>query len=565
MAPLSAAAVPPSPVRMRVARLTLALLVFAFVTGTTSGDAADPGGTVVIAVGADPDILLPPLTNTSTGRLVADQIFERLAELPASGVTSDEAGYQPRLAQRWTWARDRLSLAFHLNPRARWHDGRPVRAQDVAFSFRISKDSTTGSTISAALRRIDSVTVRDPLTAVFWFSQRYPNQFFDATYQVFIVPEHHFRDASLTTLRSHPFGRRPVGSGRFRFVSWQPNQRLELIADTLNYRGRPLLDRLILSVAPDYNGALARVLSGEADFLELVRAPNIAEIAGQRHLQLQPYPNLQYAFLLFNQREKGTTPHPLFSDVNIRRAVAMSLDRPALVRNVMDSLGKAGIGPAPRGLPTSDSTVRQPPYDPAGARRLLDSLGWRPGEDGVRMKDGRPLRFTLIAPTSSQNRVRMATLIQEALRQVGIRVDVEQMDQNAMSARLRARDFDAVMQALATDPVPDAILQSWGTASIPRGGNYGAYSNPAFDALIDSGAATSNPRRARAYLRRAYQTILNDVPAVWLYEPVLLAAKHRRIRTPNMRVDAWWVGLPEWHIPPSERIARDRIGLRRAR
>lgn len=557
------AASPSIPHLMRLTRLLPALVLFAACTGREGASSGDTGGTVVIAVAADPDLLLPPLTNTSSGRMVADQIFERLAELPPNGPSGGDAGYQPRLAARWEWAPDSLSIAFHLDPRARWHDGKPVRASDVAFSFRIGKDSTSGSTIVSSLDRIDSVTVRDSLTAVYWFKGRYPNQFFDATYQLFIIPEHLLANVKPSELRSAPFGRAPVGTGRFRFVSWQTNQRLELIADTANYRGRPPLDRVVVAIAPDYNAGLAKLLSGEADFYEFIRAPNIAEVGAKPDLMLQRYPSLQYAYLLMNVRAKGAA-HPVFGDVNVRRAISMSIDRKAVVRNVLDSLGEVGIGPAPRALATSDSTLRIPPYDPEGAKRLLDSLGWKAGADGMRARGGRPLRFTLIAPNSSQNRVKMAVLIQEALRQVGVRVDLEQVDQNAMMSKLRAHDFDAVMNAIATDPVPDAILQSWGTASINGGQNWGSYSNPAFDALVDSGVVQGDPARAREYLRRAYQTILDDAPAVWLYEPVLMAGKHRRLRTPDMRVDAWWVGLPEWSIPANERIERDRIGLRQA-
>lgn len=550
---------------MRLTRLLPAVAVLAACAGSDNAGDESAGGTVVIAVSADPDVLLPPLTNTSSGRMVADQIFERLAELPASGPSGGDAGYQPRLAERWTWGTDSLSIAFHLNPNAKWHDGRPVRAADVAFSFRVARDSTSGSNIVSSLESIDSVTVRDSVTAVYWFSRRYPNQFFDATYQIFIIPEHLLKDVPLAELRAAPFGRNPVGTGRFRFVNWQANQRLELIADTANYRGRPPLDRVIVTIAPDYNGGLAKLMSGEADFYEIVRAPNVAEVGAKPDLQLVKYPNLQYAFMLFNQRApKASRPHPVFGDVGVRRALAMALDRPAIVKNVLDSLGAVGIGPAPRAIATSDSTLRQPPFDVEGAKRALDSLGWKPGADGIRSKGGRKLEFSLLAPTSSATRVKMAVLIQEQLKQAGAKVDVEQVDFNALQQRLRAHDFDAAMQVVATDPVPDAVLGSWGSSSIASGSNFGAYSNPRFDALIDSGSKQNDLAKSREILGRAYQMILDDVPAVWLFEPVLMAARHKRLRTPNMRLDAWWAGLSEWNIPAAERLDRDKIGLRQA-
>lgn len=550
---------------MRLVLSAFALSVLAACSGSDSTGAANAGGTVVIAVPADPDLLMPQLTNTTQGRMVADQIYERLVELPPNGPGAGDAGYEPRLAERWEWAPDSMSIAFHLNPKATWHDGRPVRASDVAFSFGMAKDSTSGSTVVSSLENVDSVTVRDSMTAVVWFARRSPSQFFEATYQVFVLPEHLLKDVPLAQLRSAPLGRKPVGTGRFRLASWEANQRLELVADTTNYRGRPALDRVIVVVAPDYSGALAKVLSGEADFLELVRPPNVPEVGAKPDLRLLKYPNLQFAFMLFNQRApKSARPHPLFADAGVRRAIAMSLDRKAMVTNVLDSLGMVGIGPAPRAIATADSTVRHPEYNVAAARALLDSLGWRMGADSVRRKNGRAFEFTLMTPTSSQSRVRMAVLIQEALRQVGAKVNVDQVDFNAQSQRVRERDFDAVMNVIGTDPMPDAILQSWGTAGITGGQNYGSYSNPAFDALVDSGARSGDPAKSRELFRRAYQILADDVPAVWLYEPVLMAVKHRRITIPHMRVDAWWAGLSDWSIPAAERIERDRIGLRQA-
>jgi peptide/nickel transport system substrate-binding protein len=550
---------------MRKAFLLSALAILPSCSGETASDSPDAGGTVVIASGADPDILMPMLTTTSTGRMVSDQVFERLVELPPNGPSSGDEGYVPRLAKSWTWSGDSLSISFSIDPAARWHDGRPVRAQDVAFTYRLATDSTSGSTLVSSLDKIDSVTAPDSLTAVFWFSGRYPNQFFDATYQMFIVPEHLLKDVKPAELRASEFGRNPVGSGKFRFVSWEPRARLELIADTAHYRGRPPLDRVILSIAPDYTGGLAKLLSGEADFYELIRPDNMAEVQSKPNLQLVKYPSLQYGFMLFNQRTpKASAPHPVLGDAGVRRAISMALDRKAMVHNVLDTLGSVGIGPAPRAIATSDSTIRLPAFDLEAAKSLLDSLGWRAGSDGMRRRNGRPLEFTLMTPSSSQTRVKMAVLIQEQLRQAGIKVNVEQMDFGALQQRLRARDFDASMNVVATDPVPNAILQSWGTASITGGQNFGSYSNPRFEALVDSGSRAGNPAQARAYLKRAYQAIVDDAPAVWLYEPSLVAGKHKRIRTPNMRVDAWWSGLADWSIPEAERIERDRIGLRTA-
>jgi peptide/nickel transport system substrate-binding protein len=185
--------------------------------------------------------------------------------------------------------------------------------------------------------------------------------------------------------------------------------------------------------------------------------------------------------------------------------------------------------------------------------------------NGVRAKNGRPLAFSILVPTSSRPRMRYAVLIQDQLKAVGAQVNIESMDYANFFTRLQAGTFDAAMNSYTADPAPSGIKQGWGTEGMPpAGANYGHYSSPAFDALVDSASKTFDRPRAQGYFHRAYQTIVDDAPAVWLYEILNVAGKHRRIHPEGLRVDAWWANLPDWWIPAGERIERDRIGLRAA-
>jgi len=113
------------------------------------------------------------------------------------------------------------------------------------------------------------------------------------------------------------------------------------------------------------------------------------------------------------------------------------------------------------------------------------------------------------------------------------------------------------------DPSPGGIRQTWASAGTGAGGsNYGSYTNPAFDAQADSALAAMTLPARRELFKRAYQTIIDDAPAIWLAEPKSSVSIHRRIRTPALRPDAWWSSLAEWWIPTAERIARDSVGLR---
>jgi len=540
---------------------TLALTVGC--SGETSPvSASDDGGALIISIGGDPETLFPPLASTTTAQIVGDLVYDRLAEIGDSLSTVGDQGFQPRLAKTWDWSSDSLSIAFHLDPQAKWHDGKPVRASDVAFTYRIYSDTATGSPFGTALEDIDSVTATDSMTATIFFKSRSPMQFYDAVNTMLILPEHLLRDVKPTALREASVARNPVGTGRFRFAKWNAAQSIELVADTANYRGRPHLDRVIMTIATDMTTALTRLRAGEADMLEQVPAANVADVAGDTALILSLTPGLDYNFVQLNlndPRNPGRA-HRLFGDRALRRAVSMALDRASIVRNAYDSLANVAIGPTVRAYPTTDTALRQIRFDRAAAMKALDSLGWKDSNgDGIRERAGIPLAFVLTVPGPSKARNTMAVLIQEQLRQAGIKVDIEPLDFAAFINKENTRTFDAVFGGWHVEPSPGGIRQTWGSQGADKGGtNYGSYRNATFDAQVDSALAATSLAARRLYFTRAYQTIIEDAPAVWMAEPKRIMAVHRRFRTVGMRPDAWWANIADWSIPAAQRIARDR-------
>jgi peptide/nickel transport system substrate-binding protein len=559
---------PPSRAR-RWAPLALAAATLAGCTGTDtrSSGSGDVGGTVVISTAGDAGTLVPGLVSSMADREITDLLYDRLAEIGEDMNTIGDKGFRPQLAERWQWAPDSLSIAFHLNPKARWHDGRPVRASDVRYSVALNKDPAFGSPVAPLITNLDSVSVKDSLTPVAWFKKRTPEQFYDLVYQVVVMPEHVLGNTPAAQLKTADVGRRGIGSGRFRLAAWQPGQRLEIIADTANYRGRPKLDRVVFAISPDFNAAAARFFSGDADMFEQLRPEHIAQIAADSQRRVMRYPSFQHAYLVFNlvDQKQWTQPHPIFGDRAVRRALSMAVDRRAMLRNVFDTLGVLLYGPFPRSLSVADTTLPQLPYDTLKARALLDSAGWLPGPDGVRVKNGRRLEFGLSSPNSSAARHQYAVLIQAAFRRVGASVRLDESDFATFVARQNAHGFDTEIALWNTDPSPSGLKQAWSTAGIGKdGANFSAYSNPTVDALLDSTAAAFDPARSRSYARRAFEAIMEDAPALWLYEPPTLAGIHKRIHTTRPRADGYWSGLADWYIPAGERTARDQIGLRPA-
>ena len=551
---------------VRLIPLTAGALLLAACDPRAPRDGAadgDTGGTLVISVPTDPGMLLPPFVVTIQGKEVSDLLYDRLVEIGPELGTFGDAGFLPRLAERWTWGADSLSVAFHLDPRARWHDGRPVRAEDVRFTFALATDTTAGASNSSQLSAIDSVSTPDSLTAVFWFARRYPEQFFDATFHTPILPAHQLRDLPRATLMSSEAARNPVGSGPYRIARYLPGQVMELVADSAYYRGRAKLDRVLISISPDPTTAATRLFAGEADVFEALRPDQMAEMAKHEELRVAVVPGMGYTFLQLNLRDPAnpSRPHPLFGERELRRALTRAVNRPALVQNVWDSLASVGLGPFTRLQASADTTIAQLPYDVAAAAHTLDSLGWRDtNADGVRERGGVPLAFRILVPSSSMVRQRAAVVLQEQLAQVGARVAVERLDMNATMTQVSQRRFDTFVGTWITDPGPAGVRETWGGASARRKGglNFGAYESAVFDAAVDSGLAARDLAERRRMFRRAYETIVQDAPAIWLFEPKSVMGVHRRYSAPPLRAWGWWTDIPEWSVPADRRIDRDR-------
>jgi peptide/nickel transport system substrate-binding protein len=535
----------------RISLLTtvMVLLACSSESGTPGGPKGPVGGTIVVSSSADADVLLPPLTMTLLGKQVVDQVFDNLADIGPALNTVGDAGFTPRLSDRWSWASDSMSVSFHINPRARWHDGVPVGAEDVRYTYQLVKDTSLASPLSSNLDNVDSVSVVDSLTARVWFHQRTPDAFFKAASPVAILPAHLLKGTAPATLRESKFARSPVGSGRFRFGAWDRSARIVLDADSTNYRGRPNADRVIWLVSADYGAAALRFLGGSADFLDLVKPELVSQVKAKGDEVLLSPGSLDYGYVAFNLRNATNTgPNPIFGDRETRRALVMAVDRAALVRSVFDTLALVSHGPATRILATSDTTLGIP-YDPQLASRMLDSLGWRRGPDGMRARGKTPLAFSLMVPSSSAVRQKVAVVLQEQWRQAGVKVHIEPLELNAFGSRMDSRKFESLLNGWHIDPTPSSVREEWASSEIRNGGyNATSYRNPTFDAIIDSAVGEMNPTRSAALYRRGYRLLVEDAPAIWLYELRNAQGVSKRIHPVGIRPDAWWANLADWSV-----------------
>jgi peptide/nickel transport system substrate-binding protein len=519
-------------------------------------------GTVINAAIAEPSTLLPPSTEDVVAGDIGEQLFLKLADVGMSTNTVGDEDFQPLLAQSWEWDGP-TTLVFHLDPRARWHDGQRVSAADVEFTFDAYKDSVVASPFRAKLRRIASVTQRDSLTAVFRFRERYPEMFYDAVYHMRILPAHLLRSVPRDQWKTAPFGRQPVGSGPYRFVRWESAQSIELVADSTFYLGRPGIRRLIWRFTPNLQVGVTQVIADQADVRDqLVTPENVERARAAPQLTLYPFRGNVYTYLGFNLRASGDTsqPHPIFSDREVRRALTMAVDRASLVKSALGDLGKVPPGPISSLLWIWDPEIRQLPYDTAQAGRILNARGWRDHDgDGIRDKDGQPLAFHILVPTTSVLRRQYARLLQEQFRVIGVRTEIDELEFSVVVQRLQSGNYDTSVLSRGNDPSPGSgITQSWTRGGF-GGSNFGRYYSPEFERLVDLAIAAPTKDQARGYWRAAISTINADAPGIFLYSLEGIAAVHKRIDNVQIRPDSWAALLRTWRIPPDKLIDRDRV------
>jgi peptide/nickel transport system substrate-binding protein len=503
-------------------------------------------GVIVIASGADADALLPVFAQ-GTGRQVSDQLFLKLADVGLGANTVGDSGFVPRLAESWIFE-DERTIVFRLHAGARWHDGMPVTSADVTFSFAAYRDTLLGAPAGPLLATIDSVRARDERTVAFHFARTYPEQFFDATHHLRILPRHLLDSVPRAAWRTHSLARSPIGSGPFRLAEWRAGELIELVADSAFFGGVPGPSRLIWRIVPDFGVAVTQLVGGEADFVEAVVGPeNIERVQAARHVQLVEYPSAAYVYLGFNLRApRGAGSHPLLGDRALRRALAAATDREALVRAVLGGWGVVPPGPTTPAVWIAPGAEPQVPFDSGAAARQLDSLGWRDADgDGIRERGGRHLAFDLLIPSSSGIRQRTGVILQEQYRRAGVEVRLVPLEFNVWMDRARAGRFDAMLGAWQVDLSPAGLRELWGSQGIGSS-NYGAYASAPFDSLVARATVTADPTASRGLWHEAIQVINDDAPAVWLFSPKTLAGVDRRLENVTLRPDEWWATLWTW-------------------
>jgi peptide/nickel transport system substrate-binding protein len=495
----------------RPVRLGVACILSALVAGCGRADAGG-GGTVVVGMRNDFGGF-NPITNSDlyTGEVINFGLYTPLIRYDANLKIS------PWLAESWDEQGD-TAVVFHLRHDVRWHDGPPVTAEDVAFTFDRAKQPESASLLASAfLSNVASVEVIDSFTVRFRYVCPHAQALEDFWWAP--APKHLLENTAAADLRNAPFNRAPVGSGPYRFVEWRANERLVLernpdFPDALG--GPPAVERLILRIIPDASTMLTELITGAIQVDVPVLPDQVESIRADSRLKLIAYPGRTVYYLGWNDAR------PPFDDARVRRALALAIDRREIIDALLHGQGVLATSPIPPWSPVYPAGVEPVPFSPDVAGRLLDAAGWKDRDgDGIREnRAGNPLRFTLLT-ADDQLRRSVVEVVQSQLRRVGADIDVRVVEFQTMIADHRNRDFDAIFTNWILDNFqvaasPFALFHS-SQADVPRSANRSGVRDPTLDRLIEQAAAATDPDEQTRIWRDFIARLQDRQPVTFMF------------------------------------------------
>lgn len=502
------------------------------------------GGTAIIAVAADITSVNPLVDSADAfNSSILDMLYLHLFE-EQPDFTEGPPSFEPELAAAWEWSEDGRALTVELRPGVVWDDGVPVTADDVVWTWRLQTDERLAWEYAGLKSSIGSIEALDAGRLRVRFTNDSTSRLADLN-QGQIVPRHRWRELPIESWRDSGgwFRDNLVVNGPFRLAEWRPDQQIVLERNPRYWRpGRPRLDRVVFRIVPDPNSRLNQLLDGAADFVPHLPAAAVPRVEADPDLRLATTSSHQFTYIHWNLER------PPLDETAARQALILAIDR----QRIVDTLwfGHAVVASSPI-VSTVWAHRDDPgawPHDPDRARRLLAEAGWRDADgDGVLERDGRRFAFELLISPANRARADAAVMVQEDLRRIGVEARVRQLEWNTIRAKLDQRDFDAVLLGLTMDTSLD-LTYAFHSGSIGGRLNFGGYSNPRADRLIEQ-ARASQDLEERGRLLWEIQGILHDEqPFAFLWEPDRLHGVSRRLRDvrPNLldpyhHIDEWWL------------------------
>ncbi len=453
----------------------------------------EPALVVGIAVG--PTNLDPRVGSDEASQRVHQLLYASLVRL------DDQLQVVPELAERLE-VRDATTYVAHLREGVRFHDGSALDADDVAYTFRSFLDAAFLSPRKGAYAQLASVEIEGPRTVVFHLKEPFAS--FPVNLVMGIVPS-----------GTPPGAPARVGSGPYRFVRMQSDDRVVLAPNANYFEGAPKNAGVVLRVIPDDTMRGLELRTGAIDLVINDVAPDIVRaLQREGRVQVVTAPGLDYAYVGMNLRD------PLLRDVRVRRALGLAVDTAAIIEHLRRGLAVPATGIIPPMSWAHASDLRPTPYDPAEAARLLDAAGY-PDPDGP----GPAPRLRLTLKTSTAEFVRLqAAVIQQDLARVGVAVEVRTHEFATLYADVLKGRFQLFTLQWVGVTDPDMLRRVFHSSQMPPAGfNRGFFSDPAVDAMIDQATTTADPAVRRAQYLDVQRRLFDAAPYVSLWTKVNVA------------------------------------------
>ena len=434
------------------------------------------------------------------------------AQIFASPLRFDEKwNPQPYLAESWSFQDDGRSLLLKLVPGAKFHDGKPITSEDVAFSIMTAKANHPFQTMLGAVDRVDTP---DPRIAIVRMSQPHPAILLAMSPPFLpVLPKHIYGDG--TDPKIHPRNANPVGSGAYKFVEYKPGEHLILEKNTDYFiKGRPHFDRIIFKYYKDANALAIAIERKEINFTpfwgELAMLDRFEKTPGLAITSKGGEGIGPINWLAINTKKK-----PL-DDVRVRQAIAYAVDRDFITKKLQGGRTQIATGPIAPGSPFYNPAVEPFKTDIARANRLLDEAGLKPGAGGV--------RFTLTVdfiPGNREMHQNIAEYLKPQLKKIGIEVTVRAApDFPTWAKRVGGHDFDLSTDSVFNwgDPVI-GVHRTYLSSNIKPGiiwSNTQSYANPKVDELLAKAGVERDQAKRIAFYQEFQKLVVADAPIIFL-------------------------------------------------
>ena len=453
----------------RISAAAVLLAMISLLTGATSAGAQDSSGEddkLVFRVGSTNDI-----DGFNPFKIVEIPSYEVMGltyDLLVDSSPKDSSPV-PGLADSWETSDDGLTWTFHLNKDAKWHDGKPVTSEDVAYTYRRILDEEQGLYIDA-VKQIESIETPDKHTVV--FKTREPSVQMLNTY-VYILPKHIWKDVPPEETKS--FKNEPViGSGPFQAVEWKEGQFARLKTNPEYFRGAPQIDEIIFQFYDNDDTMVQALKNGDVDYIQGIPINLFRSLENQQGIETNSAPDPGFTELGFNLYEptpevieefdapKTTTGNPALLDPLVREAINWSIDEEELTQKILQGEGIPGSTVVPPALAKYHLQLKESEiqgFDTERSKELLKEAGWEDTNgDGTVDKDGEELELRLFVRSEDKDSVTAGQFIEDWFEEAGIGLETKAISDTALTDAIYAADYDMFIWGWGSEADPDFIL-----------------------------------------------------------------------------------------------------------